>query len=79
MPEELTLRSEKLKSIFGFPDKHLGHHVERAYQALALNETRADFVRFIYSSPLIEGATDDMQRIVPSSSKHQLEKREDRS
>ncbi|KAI0801188.1 hypothetical protein C8Q74DRAFT_473232 [Fomes fomentarius] len=43
MPEELTLRSEKLKSIFGFPDKHLGHHVERAYQALALNETRADF------------------------------------
>ena len=35
MPEELCLSSEKLKNIFGFPDKHLGHHVERAYQALA--------------------------------------------
>ena len=44
MPEELCLSSEKLKNIFGFPDKHLGHHVERAYQALALNETRKDFV-----------------------------------
>ncbi|KAI0735094.1 hypothetical protein C8Q76DRAFT_791673 [Earliella scabrosa] len=43
MPEELCLSSEKLKNIFGFPDKHLGHHVERAYQALALNETRKDF------------------------------------
>ena len=44
MPEELSLSSEKLKNIFGFPDKHLGHHVERAYQALALNEDRVDFV-----------------------------------
>ena len=44
MPEELCLSSEKLKNIFGFPDKHLGHHVERAYQALALNEDRVDFV-----------------------------------
>jgi len=30
--------------MFGFPDTTLGEHVERAYQALALNETRADFV-----------------------------------
>ncbi|KAI0756918.1 hypothetical protein C8Q80DRAFT_1131135 [Daedaleopsis nitida] len=43
MPEELSLSSEKLKNIFGFPDKHLGHHIERAYQALALNEDRVDF------------------------------------
>ena len=44
MPEELSLSNEKLKNIFGFPDKRLGHHIERAYQALAVNETRADFV-----------------------------------
>ena len=31
--------------MFGFPDNILGEHIERAYQALALNETRADFVR----------------------------------
>ncbi|KAI0335197.1 hypothetical protein GY45DRAFT_1342733 [Cubamyces sp. BRFM 1775] len=43
MPEELTLRSDKIKSLFGFPDRLLGHHIERAYQALALNEHRADF------------------------------------
>ncbi|OSD03140.1 hypothetical protein PYCCODRAFT_1366050 [Trametes coccinea BRFM310] len=43
MPEELTLRSQKMKSLFGFPDRLLGEHVERAYQALALNEHRADF------------------------------------
>ena len=44
MPEELSLHSAKLKNIFGFPDKRLGHHIQRAYQALALNEPRADFV-----------------------------------
>ncbi|KAI9069965.1 hypothetical protein FKP32DRAFT_1558689, partial [Trametes sanguinea] len=43
MPEELTLRNQKMKSLFGFPDLLLGEHVERAYQALALNEHRADF------------------------------------
>ena len=44
LPEELTLKSKKFKTLFGFPDSNLGVHVERAYQALALNETRADFV-----------------------------------
>ncbi|RDX55781.1 hypothetical protein OH76DRAFT_1337360 [Lentinus brumalis] len=43
MPEELTLTSSKIRNIFGFPDRRLGDHVERAYQALALDETRADF------------------------------------
>lgn len=43
LPEELTLKSKKFKTLFGFPDSNLGVHVERAYQALALNETRADF------------------------------------
>ncbi|RPD82481.1 hypothetical protein L226DRAFT_528639 [Lentinus tigrinus ALCF2SS1-7] len=43
MPEELTLTSQKIKNIFGFPNHRLGHHIKRAYQALALDETRADF------------------------------------
>ncbi|KAL0951250.1 hypothetical protein HGRIS_007968 [Hohenbuehelia grisea] len=43
LPEELTLVSPKTRSLFGFPDRHLGLHIERAYQALALNEMRADF------------------------------------
>lgn len=43
LPEELSFGSKKLKTLFGFPDSTLGDHIERAYQALALNETRADF------------------------------------
>ncbi|KAI0274841.1 hypothetical protein BC834DRAFT_965318 [Gloeopeniophorella convolvens] len=43
LPEELALGSKKIKTLFGFPDSILGVHIERAYQALALNETRADF------------------------------------
>ncbi|GLB36111.1 putative uncharacterized alpha/beta hydrolase domain (DUF2235) [Lyophyllum shimeji] len=43
LPEEVACRSNEVRTIFGFPDKLLGAHVERAYQALALNETRADF------------------------------------
>lgn len=45
LPEELSF-SKKIRNLFGFPDSVLGDHVERAYQALALNETRADFVPF---------------------------------
>ncbi len=44
LPEELTLRSPKVTRLFGFPDRLLGPHIERAYQALAMNETRKDFV-----------------------------------
>jgi len=43
LPEELSFGSKKIKTLFGFPDSILGDHIERAYQALALNETRADF------------------------------------
>ncbi|PIL31891.1 hypothetical protein GSI_06595 [Ganoderma sinense ZZ0214-1] len=43
LPEELTLRSSKIRNIFGFPDHVLGSHVERAYHAMAINETRKDF------------------------------------
>jgi len=42
LPEELT-RHPQIKNIFGFKDRLLGEHIERAYQALALNETREDF------------------------------------
>ncbi|KAG1757623.1 hypothetical protein EDB19DRAFT_51538 [Suillus lakei] len=43
LPEELTHKSPSAKSIFGFPNNELGEHIERAYQALAINETRLDF------------------------------------
>jgi len=43
LPGELAFGSKKIQSLFGFPDSMLGDHIERAYQALALNETRADF------------------------------------
>ncbi|KAG6868604.1 hypothetical protein C0993_000630 [Termitomyces sp. T159_Od127] len=43
LPEELVSRSNEVRTMFGFPDKVLGPHIENAYQALALDETRADF------------------------------------
>ncbi|EPQ60681.1 hypothetical protein GLOTRDRAFT_118837 [Gloeophyllum trabeum ATCC 11539] len=43
LPEELTIHSKEVKKLYGFSDAKLGEHIERAYQALALNETRADF------------------------------------
>ncbi|KAJ3557735.1 hypothetical protein NM688_g1306 [Phlebia brevispora] len=42
LPEELT-HSQKVKTLLGFRDLDLGAHVERGYQALALDEHRADF------------------------------------
>ncbi|KDR84943.1 hypothetical protein GALMADRAFT_301820 [Galerina marginata CBS 339.88] len=42
LPEELSL-SKKTYHMFGFPDRILGEHVQHAFQALALNEMRADF------------------------------------
>ena len=43
LPEELT-HSTKVKTLFGFRDLYLGTHVQYGYQALALDEHRADFV-----------------------------------
>lgn len=43
LPEELTLSSPKMKTLFGFPDRHLGEHIQFAFQALALDEHRKDF------------------------------------
>jgi len=43
LPEELTLGSKQIHTLFGFSDSLLGDNIESAYQALALNETRADF------------------------------------
>ncbi|KAG2044896.1 hypothetical protein BDR03DRAFT_1021376 [Suillus americanus] len=43
LPEELTHKSPSTKSIFGFPNNELGEHIERAYQAFAINEIRLDF------------------------------------
>lgn len=43
LPEELRM-DHKMKSLFGFPDKYLGAHVEYAFHAMALDERRSDFV-----------------------------------
>ena len=37
-------KPQPVKNIFGFEDTRLGEHIERAYHALAINETRSDFV-----------------------------------
>jgi hypothetical protein len=44
IPDELKFGSKEVKSLFGFADSTLGTHIERAYQALAIGETREDFV-----------------------------------
>ncbi|OAX44248.1 hypothetical protein K503DRAFT_706907 [Rhizopogon vinicolor AM-OR11-026] len=43
LPEELTHKLPSTKSVFGFPNNELGEHIERAYHALAIDETRLDF------------------------------------
>ncbi|KAF8322151.1 hypothetical protein DL93DRAFT_2051164, partial [Clavulina sp. PMI_390] len=42
LPLELSI-SEKIKTLFDFPDKVLPEHIERAYHAMSLHEDRADF------------------------------------
>ncbi|KAF8578302.1 hypothetical protein K439DRAFT_1362468 [Ramaria rubella] len=42
LPSEIRL-SRKSRELFGFPDKLLGAHVENAFHAMAMNETRTDF------------------------------------
>ncbi|KAF7347868.1 DUF2235 domain-containing protein [Mycena venus] len=42
-PEEITHKSPTIKNLFGFNDRVLGEHIQYAYHAMALNETRADF------------------------------------
>ncbi|KAI0004139.1 hypothetical protein BJV74DRAFT_763443 [Russula compacta] len=43
LPEELAFGPKKIRTPFGLPDSLIVDQIERAYQALALNETRADF------------------------------------
>ncbi|KAF8202905.1 hypothetical protein BJ912DRAFT_332860 [Pholiota molesta] len=44
LPDELRMKDKKTHQLFGFPDPILGEHIEAAYQALAINEMRKDFV-----------------------------------
>ena len=46
LPHAITL-SNKAKTLFDFPDKILGEHIERAYHSMALDEQREDFVGLI--------------------------------
>ncbi|KAJ7783742.1 hypothetical protein DFH07DRAFT_726840 [Mycena maculata] len=43
LPEELSHHGPDIRNLFGFNDQLLGEHIQYAYHALALNETRADF------------------------------------
>lgn len=43
LPTELRA-GRKPERLFGFPDRKLGAHIQYAYQALAIDETRKDFV-----------------------------------
>jgi uncharacterized protein (DUF2235 family) len=42
LPKEISLNKAE-HPLFGLPDKKLGKYIERAYQALALDEDRIDF------------------------------------
>lgn len=41
------MKDKTTHQLFGFPDPILGEHIEAAYQALAINEMRKDFVSFL--------------------------------
>ena len=68
LPEELT-HSEKMKTLFGFPDRYLGEHIERGYQALALDEHRKDFVSGRVSAARAGAWADGRRRTAQSSSR----------
>ncbi|KAF8576583.1 hypothetical protein K439DRAFT_1640432 [Ramaria rubella] len=42
MPKELSF-SHEMKELFGFHDKVLGAHIQHAFHAMGMHETRADF------------------------------------
>ena len=72
LPEELTPLPRKAIQLFGFHDCLLGEHIEAAFQALALNEMRADFasrkVQFVkYNAQIF------LSRIAQSSFRQKLE------
>ncbi len=68
---------EKRRQLFGLPDKPLGEHIEAAYQALAINELREDFVSSVraHGARLYADADMFFIRNVPSLFKPLPEKR----
>jgi len=69
LPSELAITSKKIEQLFGFCDHLLGEHIQYAFHAMALNETRKDFVRSqrLLSCRLLS----DMRcRMSPSLSRH---------
>jgi hypothetical protein len=49
MPVEMSLHWKATTTIFGFPDKKLSPDIANAFQALAINENRVDFVSRVFS------------------------------
>jgi hypothetical protein len=70
LPEEISLQHKDITTIFGFSDTSLSAEIENAFQALAINETRADFVStgisFVQTGLLI---TDHIMRTVANFNK----------
>lgn len=68
LPDELNFGSKKIRNLFGFPDTFLGSHISRVYHALALNETRKDFVRLrIFDSTWLTDVLDAELYEIPSN------------
>jgi T6SS, Phospholipase effector Tle1-like, catalytic domain len=59
LPEELRF-SHKIRCLFGFPNNHLGPHVENAFHAMALDERRSDFVSSRSSSTASDRQVSDL-------------------
>jgi hypothetical protein len=68
LPAEFT-RSPKISTLFGFADKILPEHIERAYHAMALDEERADFVRRYPADGCLYNATMVVRLISPECDK----------
>ena len=68
LPREIDPMREKRRLLFGLPDNLLGEHIEAAYQALAINEMREDFVSSVRTHEARSYADADMPfiRSVPS-------------
>ena len=77
LPREIDPMREKRRLLFGLPDNLLGEHIEAAYQALAINEMREDFVSSVRTHEARSYADADTPfiRIVPSLCKPLPEKR----
>ena len=70
LPSELTFVSKRITKLFGFSDNLLGDHIQYAFHAIAVNETRKDFVRPQHRYRTCHRLLDMRRRMSPSLSRH---------